>query len=341
VTISAEPSPPAKPVELFPPIEPYETGMLEVSDDNSIYWECCGNPEGHPAVVVHGGPGIGCTERMRRAFDPERYRIVLFDQRGAGRSRPHASDPSADMSCNTTHHLIADMEQLREQLGIEHWLLSGGSWGTTLALAYAERFPHRTSALVLSNVTLSRRSEIDWLYRGVARFFPEEWQHFREGVPHDERGDLVAAYSRKMELPHAREEAANRWARWEDAVVSLEPNARPGMYGHRPSDALIAFVRICSHYFANAAWLGEDELLAGATQLRGIPGEIIHGRLDLSCPIVSAWELSQAWPDATFHAVTNMGHQGNASLRALMLGAHERFSRATERAPRRAPRGGR
>lgn len=308
-------------VELFPAIEPHARGMLDVSDGHSIYWESCGNPRGKPAVVVHGGPGTGCTEKMRRAFDPERYRIVLFDQRGCGRSTPHASRVDASMSANTTHHLIADLERLRAHLEIERWVLSGGSWGTTLALAYAQRFPGRVSGLVLSNVTLSRKREIDWLYRGVARFFPEEWRRFSQGVPEAERHDLVAAYARLMERPEARDEAANRWATWEDAVVSLEPNARR-IYSDRPPDALLAFVRICAHYFAHAAWLEDDELLRGASRLAGIRGVIIHGRLDLSCPIESAWELARAWPQARFHAITDMGHQANAALRTLMLRAH-------------------
>lgn len=219
------------------------------------------------------------------------------------------------------------MERLRVHLGIERWLLSGGSWGTTLALAYAVRFPERVSALVLTNVTLSRKREIDWLYRGVARFFPEEWQRFGEGVPEAERDDLVAAYARLMEQPDRREAAAQRWARWEDTVVSLEPNARR-IYSDRPPEALIAFVRICSHYFAHAAWLEDDELLRGASRLASIPGVIIHGRLDLSCPIVSAWELARAWPKARFHAVANVGHQANAALRSSMLRAHADLAEA-------------
>lgn len=317
--------------ELFPPIEPYESGLLAVSHGHSIYWETCGNPLGKPALVVHGGPGIGCTERMRRAFDPERYRIVLFDQRGAGRSLPHASSVAAEMRFNTTHHLIADMERLREHLGIERWLLSGGSWGTTLALAYAERYAERVSELVLASVTLSRRSEIDWLYRGVSRFFPEEWQRFRQGVPEAERDDLVAAYARLMELPAEREQAAQRWARWEDAVVSLEPNANPRMYSDRAPEALLGFVRICTHYFANAAWLDEHELLANACRLKGVPGVIIHGRQDLSCPIRSAWELAEAWEGVAFHAVAAAGHQRNAAMRDLMLRAHADFATGTPR----------
>jgi proline iminopeptidase len=325
VSISPDSSPTAT-VELFPELAPYESGMLEVTDGNSIYWEACGNPRGKPALVVHGGPGIGCTERMRRAFDPERYRIVLFDQRGAGRSRPHASDPTVDMRFNTTHHLIADMERLRQHLKIARWLLSGGSWGTTLALAYAERFPERVTELVLANVTLSRKRETDWLYGGVARFFPEEFQHFCAGVTEAERSDLVGAYARSMEIPEKREDAATRWSRWEDAVVSLEPNAKPNLYSDRPPDALLAFVRICAHYFANAAWLEDDELLRNAHRLGGIRGVIIHGRLDLSCPFSSAWELAQAWPRATLHAVASVGHQSNAAMRARMLQAHADFA---------------
>jgi proline iminopeptidase len=314
------------PLDLFPPIEPYASGMLEVSDGNSVYWETCGSPRGKPALVVHGGPGIGCTERMRRAFDPERYRIVLFDQRGTGRSRPHASDPATDMRFNTTHHLVADMDHLRKQLDIQSWLLSGASWGTTLALAYAERFPEHVSGLVLASVTLSRRREIDWLYGGVSRFFPEEWQSFREGVPETERDDLVAAYARLMDRPSEREQAANRWARWEDAVVSLEPNAKPRLYSDRPTEALLAFVRICSNYFANAAWLEEDELLRNATRLKDIRGAIIHGRLDLSCPIRSAWELAQVWKSASFERISQAGHQGNALMRDALLRAHAEFA---------------
>jgi proline iminopeptidase len=201
-------------VELYPPIEPYDQGMLDVGDGNLVYWETCGNPDGKPALTVHGGPGSGCSTGMRRV-DPDRYRAVLFDQRGCGRSTPHASDPATDMSANTTEHLLSDMELLREHLGIDRWLLSGGSWGSTLALAYAERHPHRVSEIVLSAVTTTRRSEIDWLYRGVARFFPEEWERFRAGVPEADR-DLVAAYARLMEDPDplVRAQAANAWCAW-------------------------------------------------------------------------------------------------------------------------------
>src|SRR5580658_8825866 len=180
-------------VELFPEVEPYESGLLDVGDGNLVYWEACGNPAGKPAVMVHGGPGQGCVPRMRQMFDPGRYRAVLFDQRGCGRSAPHASDPATSLRHNTTDHLVADMERLRESLGIERWLVTGGSWGTTLALTYAERHPHRVTEIMLSAISTSQRSEIDWLYRGVGQFFPEKWQTFRNAVPEEDRkGDLVA-----------------------------------------------------------------------------------------------------------------------------------------------------
>ena len=316
--------------ELPAPMEPYEHGMLDVGEGNQVYWESVGSPHGQPAVTVHGGPGTGCTPGMRRQFFPDRYRTVLFDQRGCGRSTPHASDPATDMSVNTTHHLVADMERLREHLGIDRWLLTGGSWGSTLMLAYAERHPQRVSAIVMVSVTMSRRSEIDWLYRGVGRFFPEEWERFRAGVPDADRdGDLVDAYARLMEHPDAavREGAALAWATWEDTVLSLEPGSQPSVYGDRPSRDLLAFVRICSHYFANGAWLEEGALLRDAGTLAGIPGVLIHGRLDLSCPLVTAWELAQAWPDAQLVALPDSGHKGSESMRTAIRDALDRFSR--------------
>ena len=312
-------------MDLYPPIEPYDHGMLDVGDGNLAYWETCGNPTGKPALAVHGGPGSGCTTRMRRAFDPERYRIVLFDQRGCGRSVPHASDPATDMSVNTTAHLLADMELLRERLGIDRWLLHGGSWGSTLSLAYAERHPDRVSEIVLAAVTTSRRSEIDWLYRGVGRLFPEEWERFRALVPD---GDLVAGYARLMEDPdpNVRERAVNAWCAWEDAVVSLEPGAKPNMYSDRPAADRVAFVRICAHYCANAAWLEDGALIRDAGRLAGIPGVLVHGRLDLSAPLDTAWALANAWPDAQLIVLRNSGHQASAEKREAVLRALERFS---------------
>ncbi|MDQ1012854.1 proline iminopeptidase [Streptomyces sp. V4I23] len=313
----------------YPPIEPYDRGMLDTGDGNLVYWEVCGNPAGKPALVVHGGPGSGCTEGSRRSFDPERYRIILFDQRGCGRSTPHASDPATDMGLNTTEHLIADMERLREHLGVERWLLFGGSWGSTLSLAYAERYPERVSEIVLVAVTSTRRYEIDWLYRGVGRFFPEAWERFRDGVPEADRdGDLVGAYARLMENPDpdVRAKAAADWCAWEDAVVSAEPQGRPNPYGDRPSPARLAFVRICSHYFAHAAWLEEGRLIRDAGRLAGIPGVLIHGRLDMSGPLDTAWELAGAWPGAELVVVEDSGHLGSAAMRTAMYGAFERFA---------------
>lgn len=314
---------------MYPAIEPYDHGHLDTGDGNHVYWEVCGNPEGKPALVVHGGPGSGCTPNQRRSFDPERYRIVLFDQRNCGRSLPHASDPATDLSANTTQHLIADMERLREHLGIDKWLLYGGSWGSTLMLAYAEAHPERVSEMVVVGVTMTRRSEIDWLYRGVGRFFPEQWQRFREGVPEAERdGDLLAAYTRLMSDPDpaVRAKAAHDWTAWEDAVISLEVNGKPNAYSDRPPAALLAFTRICAHYFSNAAWLEEGVLLRDAHKLAGIPGVLIHGRFDLGGPLENAWQLAQAWPDARLVVVDDSGHTGSDTMRKEVLAALDRFA---------------
>jgi proline iminopeptidase len=314
----------------YPATEPHERGLLDVGDGNLVYWEARGNPAGKPALVVHGGPGSSCEGSTGRSFDPKRYRILLFDQRGCGRSTPHASLPSTDMSVNTTEHLLADMERLREHVAIEGWLLHGGSWGSTLILAYAERHPERVSAIVIPSVTTSRRSEIDWLYRGVGRFFPEEWERFRHGVPEAERdGDLLAAYARLMEHPDAdvRAKAASDWLAWEDAVISQEPHGTPNMYSDRPPAAQLAFVRICAHYFSHAAWLEEGVLLREAHRLAGIPGVLIHGRLDLGSPLTTAWELARAWPDATLHVVDDSGHTGSDTMSREIRAALDRFAR--------------
>lgn len=316
--------------EPYPPIEPYDQGMLDAGDGNLVYWEVCGNADGKPALVVHGGPGSGCSPGSRRVFDPERYRVVLFDQRGCGRSTPHASDPATDMSTNTTGHLLADMERLREHLGIEQWLVYGGSWGSTLILAYAERHPERVSEMVIPSVTTGRRSEIDWLYRGAGRFFPEEWERFRAGVPEAERdGDLLAAYARLMESPDAavRGKAAADWVAWEDAVISQEPHGTPNAYSSRPPAAQLALVRICAHYFSHGAWLVEGALLRDAHRLAGIPGVLIHGRLDISSPLGTAWELARAWPDAQLIVIGDAGHTGSESLKDAILRTLDRFAR--------------
>lgn len=314
--------------ELYPPIEPYDQGMLDVGDENRVYWEVCGNPDGKPALVVHGGPGSGCTPRNRQYFDPDRYKIILFDQRGCGRSTPPASDPDTDMSCNTTNHLISDMERLREHLGIERWLLSGASWGSTLTLAYAERYPNRVSEIVIFGVTTTRRLEIDWLYNGLSRFFPEEWERFRAGSDADRNDDLVASYARLMDDPdpQVRMRAANEWCAWEDTVISQEPNGTANVFSGRPSDAKLSFVRIASHYFSHGAWLEEGKLLRDAERLAGISGILIHGRLDLAAPLDTAWELDRAWPDAELIVIDDSGHTGSDTMTERKRSALDTFA---------------
>jgi proline iminopeptidase len=320
--------------ERYPPIEPYATGVLGVGDGDIVYWETCGNPAGKPALVVHGGPGSGCGTLARRYFNPDRYRIVLFDQRGCGRSTPHASDPATGMRHNTTWHLVADMELLREHLGIDRWLLYGGSWGSTLILAYAQQHPRHVSEIVISGVTTTRRSEIDWLYRGVGRFFPEQWERFLAGVPGTPPdGDIVSAYARLMEHPDAavREKATADWCAWEDTVLSGETNGTSNPYGDRPSAARLALVRICSHYFAHGAWLEEGVLLREAHRLADIPAVLIHGRLDLGGPLQTAWELHRAWPNAQLIVVEDAGHLGSDTTRDHELLALDRFAAAHHR----------
>jgi proline iminopeptidase len=316
-------------VELYPPIEPYDQGLLDVGDGNLVHWEACGNPDGKPAVMVHGGPGQGIAPNMRRMFDPERYRAILFDQRGCGQSTPHASDPATDMRHNTTEHLVADMELLREHLGIRRWLLTGGSWGTTLALVYAERHPQRVSEIMLSAIWTARRSEIDWLYRGVRLFFPEEWQRFRDGAAETEGdGDVVAAYARLMEDPdpQVRNQVAGAWRRWEDTVLSLEPGAKAHVHNGPPGDDVLAFARICAHYYSHAGWVEENAVIRDAGRLASIPGVLIHGRLDLSCPVQTAWELARAWPGADLLIDNHSGHLGSDTKRAWMLDTLDKFA---------------
>ncbi|NED96568.1 prolyl aminopeptidase [Phytoactinopolyspora alkaliphila] len=303
--------------DLYVPTEATQRGLLDAGDGNRMYWETSGSPDGVPALIVHGGPGTGSVPSLRRYLNPDQYRVISFDQRGCGQSVPHASDPSADMSVNTTEHLLGDMERLREHLGIERWVLFGGSWGSTLILAYAERYPRRVSGIVLAGVTTSRRSELEWLYEGLARFFPREWEQFRAQVPAVFAGDVVAGYARLMEDPdpQVRERAAHAWVAWEDAVVSMEHQGKPDAYSDRPHHALLAFVRICAHYAANGAFLEDGVLLRDAGRLAGIPGVLVHGRLDLGAPLQIAWELSRAWPDAGLRIVDDSGHTGSDSMR--------------------------
>jgi proline iminopeptidase len=312
--------------------DPADSGLLDVGDGNRVYWESWGDPAGKPVLSVHGGPGAGASTRQPRVFDLRRYRLIRLDQRGCGRSTPHAADPAVDMSVNTTWHLIADIEILREYLGIESWLLYGGSWGATLALAYAQAHPQRVSEIVLVSVTTTRRSEIDWLYRGVGRFFPREWERFTAGVPEVAvNGDItpvLTAYCARMadSDPAIRDAAAEAWVSWEDAVISAESNGTPGAYSARKGAARNAFVRICAHYFSNGAWLEEGQLIRDAERLAGIPGALIHGRLDLGGPLVTPWELAKAWPDATLTIVENSGHTGSDSMRRRVAEALAGFA---------------
>jgi proline iminopeptidase len=302
--------------DLYPEIRPYEHDMLDVGDGHRVYWEACGNPAGKPVVVLHGGPGSGISPMARRHFDPEAYRIVLFDQRGSGRSTPHISEEGVDLSANTTWHLVADIERLREHLGIGSWQVFGGSWGATLALAYAERHPERVTEIVLRGVFTARKSEMDWIYNGgAAQLFPEFWKDYLAPIPVRWRGDPLSAYRELVyhEDREVRERAAIAWSRWEGAIVSLVPqHGYLADYG-RPSFAL-TFARVALHYFTHGAWLDEGQLIREAPKLAGIPGVIVQGRYDVVCPPRTAYELHHAWPgsrlvlaEAAGHAVTDHG----------------------------------
>jgi proline iminopeptidase len=312
----------------YPDIEPYDAGMLGVGDGQRLYWEACGDPQGVAALVLHGGPGSGCTPRMRRVFDPAAYRIVLFDQRGAGRSTPRVGGTD-DLSANTTHHLLADIERVRQHLGIERWVVHGSSWGTTLALAYAEQFPERVIAMILASVTMTRPSEIRWLYHGVGRYLPDPWQRFRHGagaVDHDDDGDLVAAYHRLLhEQPDVgvRQQAARCWCDWEDAV-SPRPDGRPNP---RYADAAfrMTFARIVTHYFHHRAWLADDQLLRDAPHLAGIPAVLVHGERDIGGPPETARELARAWRGAEVRMV-DTGHAGGQAMTGAIVDATDRFA---------------
>jgi proline iminopeptidase len=311
--------------ERFPEIDPYETGFLDAGDGQSLYWEACGNPAGQPAVVLHGGPGSGCTAGARRLFDPDAYRIVLLDQRGSGRSRPRV-DATTDLRTNTTDRLIADLELLRGHLGIERWLVQGVSWGVTLGLAYAEAYPDRVTAMVLTSVTMTRPADIHWLYHETGRFYPEAWERFRAGVPDAGQDDLVASYFRLLHGPTdaaTREKAARSWCDWEDAASPV-PDGHPNPR-YDDSAFRMTFARIVTHYFHHRAWLSEDQILGNAGRLAGIPGALIHGRSDLGSPIDVAWELARAWPDAELQAV-DTGHTGGDLMTSLTIEATNRFA---------------
>jgi proline iminopeptidase len=310
----------------YPPIEPYEHGMLDVGTGQQLYWETVGNPRGMPALVVHGGPGSGCNPGQRRFFDPAAYRGVLFDQLGCGRSRPLVSDVDVDLSVNTTLHLIGDMERLRARLGIDRWLLLGLSWGSTLALAYAQRFPEHVSGLVLGPVTAGTRREIDWTCREMGRVFPREWARLIALVPEVEsHGSIAGAYAQLLADPDplVRADAAEAWRIWEDAHISLVPGYRPSRNGHEPEREMV-FARLVTHYWSNDCFLSEDEIFLNLDRLVDIPAVLVHGRYDVSSPLDTAWRLHHAWPRSRLVVVEDAGH-GGASFGAALVDALESF----------------
>ncbi len=317
---------------LYPENEPYEHGTLDVGDGNLVYWETCGNPRGKPAVVLHGGPGSGCTKWHRRLFDPAAYRIVLFDQRGCGRSLPHAGSPDADLEDNNTANLIADTDLLLQHLDVDRWLVLGGSWGSTLALAYAETHPDRVTEMVLFGITTGRRSEFDWTFRGgLAAFFPEQWDRLRAGLPAAERdGDIVEAYHRLLHDPDpaVRRQAAEAWCLWESATPAWPPATGLARRFSDPAYAL-AFARIVTHYVRHNAWLEDGSLLRDAALLAGIPGVLVNGRFDLQAPIANAWRLNRAWPRAGLVIVDDAGHAAdNPGLTQELVRATNQFARS-------------
>jgi proline iminopeptidase len=293
-------------LRLYPPAEPRRTGRLKVSDLHEIYYEECGNPNGKPALLVHGGPGGGCNPTMRRYHDPDQYRIILFDQRGCGRSTPHAS-----LQENTTWDLVADMERLREELEVQRWQLLGGSWGSTLSLAYGQTHPERVTELILRGIFTLRRAELEWFYQeGCSWIYPDAFEDYLAPIPESERGDMIAAYYTRLTHPDRAVQvaAARAWSVWEGSTLSLLPDAeRVRVFSGE--DYALAFARIECHYFVNSGFFErDDQLIADAGKLAGIPGAIVHGRYDVVTPLKSAWELSRAWPDADLRVVADSGH---------------------------------
>lgn len=303
-----------------PPIEPYDSGMLSVSDGHRLYWETCGNPDGTPAVWLHGGPGSGSTVNSRSNFSPEAYRAVLFDQRGCGRSRPLADGPEADLSSNTTADLIDDIERLRKHLGVQRWVVAGVSWGVTLGVAYAQQHPEAVRATVFGAVTSADRQEIDWIVRDMGRIFPREWDEFAALVPESERdGNLAAAYTRLLADPDpaVREEAARAWCSWEDTHVSLMPGWAPDP---RYDDPVFRerIARLVTHYWGNYCFLPDGDQLKHIAAIADIPAILIHGRYDVSGPLDTAWHLHRAWPASELVVLDNAGHGGVGFTEAMV-----------------------
>jgi proline iminopeptidase len=310
---------------LYPSLEPYNTGMLKVSDVHDLYYEESGNPEGKPVVFLHGGPGGGSDPKQRRFFHPGKYRIILFDQRGCGKSTPYAS-----LEDNTTWDLVADIEKLRVHLGISMWQVFGGSWGSTLALAYAQAHPKACSELVLRGIFLLRKQEIDWFYqRGASILYPDAWEPYLALIPEGERGDLLTAYHQRLTDPDpaVRLVAAKTWSGWEGGTSKLIPDA--DFTGHYEEDEFaLAFARIEAHYFVNKGWFEpEDQLLRDAHRIRHIPGVIVQGRYDVVCPMESAWALHRAWPEADLVITPDCGHSAfDAPNCRALVAATDKFA---------------
>jgi len=292
---------------LYPEIEPYESGCLDVGEGHSLYWELCGNSDGKPVVFLHGGPGGGSSPDHRRQFNPEKYKILVFDQRGCGRSTPYAS-----LEANTTWDLVEDIEKLRTQVAkVDKWQVFGGSWGSTLALAYAQKYPERVTELVLRGIFLLEQPEVDWMYKegGASQIYPDKFAEFVALIPEDERGDLVEAYRRRLTSDDKAVQlaAAKAWSKWEGDIVTLLPS--PETVDHFTSpDVAVAVARIENHYMANLGWFEEGQLLRDADKLRGIPGVIVQGRHDSCTPPVAAWRLKQAWPEVELNIIPDAGH---------------------------------
>jgi proline iminopeptidase len=307
---------------LYPELKPNAQHRIAVDPPHELYVEESGNPDGIPVLVVHGGPGGGCEDSCRRFFDAERYRIILMDQRGAGRSRP-----LAELEANTTQALVADMEVVRQFLGIDRWILFGGSWGSTLSLVYAQTYPDRVSGLVLRGIFLCRPQDIQWFYQsGASRVFPDYWEDYLSQIPEEQRGDLVSSYYEKLTSANELEQiqAAKAWSIWEERCATLHPNPRVVEHFGHPHVA-IALARIECHYFMNQAFLEPDQIIHDAHKLRDIPGIIIHGRYDMVCPLDNALALSKAWPEADLRIIRDAGHSAfePAIVDALMRGVDE------------------
>lgn len=309
---------------LYPPIDPFDQRRLEVGDGHRVYVEQCGKADGIPVVVLHGGPGGGCSPAMRRYFDPDVYRVILFDQRGCGRSRPHAS-----VEANTTWHLVSDIELIRETLGIDRWVVFGGSWGATLSLIYGQTHPDRTLALVLRGVFLMTQGELDWFYGGGAgKFWPDLWSRFTDLIPPDEQGDLIDAYHRRLFSGDLMQETryARAWASWENALASIDND---GAGGESPAEYARAFARLENHYFQNAGFLTEDQqILNRMDRIADIPGVIVQGRYDMICPPAAAHKLASLWPRARLHMVPRAGHAlSEPGISAELVRSMDHFGR--------------